>query len=287
MRLHRVRVDRQHALPAGDGLGGLLALAVQLGQVLPEGRVVRRQLDGLFQPGQGVAELAFPLEGQADVGVGVRPGSGRAAGPPGRRPGPRRAGPSAPQGIAEVVVQGGPVGLQAHRLPAVRQGLLGLAAVEQQLAEVRAGRRRKGIQLDGAAEVLEGLVGAGGVRGARCRGCCGRRRSRAAVAGRRGTARRPRHGGPVACRARPRLQQGFGVVREQPQGRAAAAGRRLELAQGAVGLGQVGVEAGTFGRGRRPGRSARRPGRGRRADGAARRAGAGRRRFPGRRPAPV
>ena len=242
MRLHRVRVDRQHALPAGDGLDVILALAVQLRQLLPESRVVRRQLDGLFQPGQGVAELAFPLEGQPDVGVGV--GQVRVEAQGLQVGGPRLDEPAeVPQGVAEVVVQGGPIGLQAHRLLAVRQGLFRLAQVEQQLAEVRAGRGGKGIQLDGAAEVIEGRVGLAEFA-----------EGDAEVAVDEGEIGPHAQGGTElldglavaaeALQGQAEVAEGFGVVREQPQGRAAAAGRALVLAEGAVSLGEVGVERG-------------------------------------------
>ena len=149
--------QRQYALPAGNRLARLLALVLELGQVFPERRVGRLQLDGLLEPDQGVVELALFLQDQPQVGLGqgqlrVEPQRLEV-----RRPGLDEP-VEPPQDIAQVVVQGRQVRGEPDRLLAVRQRLLRLAAVEQHLAEVRPRRGERRLELDGTAERLQRLV---------------------------------------------------------------------------------------------------------------------------------
>ena len=195
-----------------------------------------------FSQGRASSSLAFRLQGQPEwAWATARSGSSRRASRYAARASTSRS--EAPQGVAEVVVQGRPVGLEPHRFLAVRQRLFRLAAVEQHLAEVRPGRSDGRLQLDGAAEVLERLVRLGRVRGGRCPGCCGRRRK----SGRSSQARAERldglaRGVPVPAGPGP----GCTGLRDSPASSRRAARQQpagpLELAQGAVGLGQVGVE---------------------------------------------
>ena len=135
--------EGQGLLEVRDGLARLLALHVHLGQDLPEGAVGRLELDGLLHPRQGLVGLALADHGQAEMGVG--------RGQVGLQPQGLQVRGSGldvflhrPQGIAQVVVQGRHVRLEPHRLLAMRQRLLGQAAVQQHLAQVGPRRAKFG-----------------------------------------------------------------------------------------------------------------------------------------------
>ena len=66
-----LRLQLQHLLPARDRLGRLFARLVQLGQVLPERGLVRRQRDSLFEPDQRFACLPLLLQDKTELRVGA------------------------------------------------------------------------------------------------------------------------------------------------------------------------------------------------------------------------
>ena len=141
MRARPSGAEGQHPLPAGNRLAGLFHLVVELGQPFPVGGVGRLQLDGLLQPDQGVGELALALQHKAEVGVGrgevrVQPQCFQVRGPGVDQP------VQHPQHVAEIVVQHRRIRIEPDRLLTVRQRFLGLAAIQQRLAEVGLGRRR-------------------------------------------------------------------------------------------------------------------------------------------------
>ena len=70
MRRCPIRLERNHAFPARDRLAGFLHLVVQLGQPLPEIDLGGLELDRLLQPDEGVTELTFFLDDQAEMGIG-------------------------------------------------------------------------------------------------------------------------------------------------------------------------------------------------------------------------
>ncbi len=149
--------EGQHASPAGNGLGILFPLHLQVGQVFPKGPVLRPHLDGLLQPGQGIAEFPLLLQDQPQPGmrlgrIGVEPDRFQVRGF-GIEGSAQRL-----QGVAQIVVHGRQVRLQANGFPAVRQGFLRAAGIDQHLTEVAAGLRMVGRQLNGAAKVRQGFV---------------------------------------------------------------------------------------------------------------------------------
>ena len=103
-------------------------------------------------------------------------------------------------GVAQVVVSLGQVGLQRDGLLAMRQGLGGSAEIEQELAEVGLCGRKLGVDRDGAAKVVEGLILRVNRPQAPRPGWCGPSRRRVAAPGPRGTPGRPRRGGPAPAR---------------------------------------------------------------------------------------
>ncbi len=190
-----------------------------------------------------------------------------------------------PQDIAQVVVQLGRVRFQTHRFLAVGQGLLGLAARQEHLAEVRAGGGIGRLELDGAAEMLQRLVELPQLA----------ERQPQVVVG--DDEPRPQRHGPTERLDRlgmalhrgqrgPQAAQGLGIVRPEPQRGATALRGSLVIPGGPVGLRQVAAEEmrvrpeghGTTDQLHRSGRD-------RRPDGAACRTSAAPRRSPARSPA--
>ncbi len=261
----------------------VLVVGVGVGQVLPELGILGVQLDGPAQVRNGPGDLAFALQGEADVGVDNGPAQlGRQAeglGVSGQGLGPTLQGGV---GIPQVVVRRRQAGLHAHGLLAVRQALFGLARLDEGLAQVGAGHGQVRVDGDGRAEDLEGLrrtveiaehdpqvVPRQGEVGPRAQG--GEVRFEGVLAAAEGLEGQAEVVGRLGVLG-PELQRGAAAVR--PPARAAPAcggpppswrGRRRP-ADGAT----------------RPGRSARRPGSSGRIRGASRRTGAGRRRSPAR-----
>ena len=124
-----IRFQRQDTLIACDGLRGFLTVHAQVAEVFPPTGVVRLQFHGLLHPRQGVVELSFALQGQAEIGksrcqVGVQPqcfGVGVAC---------LDQTIQVAQHVAEVVVQGSQIGLKSHGFQSVRQRFLGLTAIQ-------------------------------------------------------------------------------------------------------------------------------------------------------------
>ena len=237
MRPRSIRVEGEHALPAGNRLAGLFHLVVQLGQPLPEVGVVGLELDGLLQPDQGVGQLALALQHQPEVGIGerqlrIQPQRFQVGGLGVDEP------VQHPQHVAEVVVQHGRVGIQADRLLTVRQRLLGLTAVQQRLAQVGLGRGERRVQLDGAAEMLERLVLLAQLTQRDAQVVVGHHEVRPQLQGaaelfdRLGVL-------PQTLQGRAQVAEGFRIIRPDRQGRAATADGSFEIAESAIRLGQV------------------------------------------------
>ena len=202
---------RAGPFPAGNGLGELFPLRVQLGQVLPKGRRCRAPARPPASARPGRRRAGLPAARPVPGGRATWPDWGPAESLPGRRPWHRRIWSECQQGVAQVVVQRRQVRLQANGFLAVRQRFLGLAAINQHLAQVGPGRRRS----RGPARRH------GGSASAPRRICPSSRRlmprllwaSREVgpqLQGRGGTASTASACRPSPCRARPRLQWASG-----------------------------------------------------------------------------
>ncbi len=147
------------------------------------------------------------------------------------------------EGVAEVVAQNGLVGLEAHGLPAVGEGLVGQSAVEQHLAEVGPRRGKVGGQGDGLAKMVESLVGLAQLAERHAEVVVGRREVRPQL--QRAAKLLDGFGVPSeSLQRQTEVAKRLGGVGRQAQRRPAAADGSLVLTQGAVGFGQVGVEGG-------------------------------------------
>ena len=200
----------QHALPAaGSPRPGSSRSMYSSARISQKRRVGRVELDGPLEPGQGVVELA--LAGRISPRWAcdrARSGSSRSASryeplASTSRFKPRKA-------LPRLWCKAAMSGLEPHRLLAVRQRLLRLAAVQEHLAQVGPGRREGRLELDRPAEMLQRLVALAETRAGRCPGCCGPWRTRAAVPGARRNWSTASVRFPSPCRARPRLHRASG-----------------------------------------------------------------------------
>ncbi len=157
MGCRKLGVDLEHPLITGDGFIEELALDGCLGQERQEDQGPWLELDRPPEPGQGLVPLTFllPCSPEIDAGLGhlwAEPDR-LAVGPSGLLKQAESA-----QSVSQVVVGFGQAGLQGGGPPAVRQSLLCLAQVEQELAQVGQGRSKIGVDRQGAAKVVECLV---------------------------------------------------------------------------------------------------------------------------------
>ena len=173
----------------------LLALHLEVGQLLPEPCIFRLEVDRLLEPGLGLGELPVDPQGHADLQVAV---SQVGIQPKRFQIGAARLFPTVEllQGVAQIVMMDRQIRLEPDGLLAVDQGFLGLTAVEEDQAEPAPGRRVPGRQLDGAAQVLERFVVLGRALAAPSPGRGAPERNWAAARGRAESERPPHQDGP-------------------------------------------------------------------------------------------
>ena len=205
-----IGIERDHPLPAGDRLGRLFHLVVQLGQPLPEVDVARARArrPSSARPG---ASVNWPSLLQHQAEMGVRQGQLRVQP---QRFQVRDLGVDQPlehpQRVAQVVVQhrrvrdrGGPPPGNAARPPRPCPGPAASGPGWSGPARTPDRARRRG----GNARAPRP---SGPGRAARFPGCCGPPRNPAAARGRARAARRPRRSCPAPASAAPRLHSASG-----------------------------------------------------------------------------
>ena len=239
------RIEPEHFLVDFDRLGVAVLVGECVCEVLQEEVGIGLELGRTLEPGQRFVDPAFPMQRQTEVGmdlcqIGFQP--------EGLEITRARLGVllHRPVHVREIVVGLGKIGLEVHRRLAMRQGLIGMAAVEQKLAEVGAGLRQVGIECDGTLEMFHGLVGLSqtaidraDIRMGHCvvgtQGESSLEMLDRLVASAQGLQRQ----GEVIVR--------LGIVFPELQGSPAASHGALELAGRPVGFGQVGMESGHTG----------------------------------------
>ena len=240
----RLGLEGDDALAAGDGGRVVLVGGMGVRQVLPHLGVVGGQLDRSAEAGEGLGQLAVVLQGKAEIGVD----SGVAQ--IGRQT--KRFGISAVSkgppvqvavGVPEIVVSGRQIGLQAHGLLAMLQGLLGPARIDEGLAEVGAGQGQGRIESDGRSKGLEGLLGPAQITQYGAQVVPGQGELGSCIEGRTILL-----GGLLMAaqglKGQTQIIGRLGIPGPQTQGGATTIDRPFVVAQAAVSLGQVGVECG-------------------------------------------
>ena len=142
--------------------------------------------------------------------------------------------------VAQVMVQDGRIGIEAHRLLAVRQRFVRLAAVQQHLAQVGLGRRERRVQLDRGAEMSQCLVLVFELAQPDSQIVVRHRKVRPQLDGAAKLFDRILVL-PETLKGGSEVAQGFWIVGPDRERNAATSGGTLEITESTVRLGQVGV----------------------------------------------
>ena len=250
VRLGTIGIEFEHPLVDGDGVREPLHLDIGVGEELEELVRLGLQLASPQQPGQRLVVATLLLQDRAQVGLSLGQ-----LGLESERLEVAGAGfgelSQGAVGIAQIVVRLGQVRLQDNGFLAVRQGFLRAAEVEEELAQVGVGHCQLGIELDRLAEMFQRLLG------------FSQRPQGVAQVGVSLSIVGPQLDGSLemvdgllvstqCAEGQPQVVVGVGKVWPELEGRLARAHGPVELAQGPIGLcevGMIGRQAGTQGDG--------------------------------------